>query len=117
MRYQAEELTIESLPDQGKLVVRWLGRSDGRDPSGTLSPVLEAVRADMQSATAVEFDFRSLEYMNSSTNRPILNLIQAASGSVASVRLLYDKTKTWQRLAFSAMGVALSGLHNVELCT
>ena len=47
MRYQADALTIDSLPEQGQLVVRWLGRSDGSDPSRTLQPLLDAVNADL----------------------------------------------------------------------
>jgi hypothetical protein len=115
MRYQADALTIDSLPEQGQLVVRWLGRSDGIDPSRTLQPLLDAVNADLKGAESVEFDFRSLEYMNSSTIRPILKLIQQASSSVARVRLVYDKSKNWQRLSFMAIGVALTSLTNVEL--
>lgn len=116
MRYQADELMIDSLAEEGKLVVRWLGRSDGTDPNGTLRPLLEAVSADVSKAQSVEFDFRSLEYMNSSTIRPILKLVQGASGSAANVRVVYDKSKTWQRLSFMAIGAALSSLSNVEIC-
>ena len=53
--------------------------------------------------------------MNSSTIRPILKLIQQASNSVARVRLVYDKSKNWQRLSFTAIGAALTSLSNVEL--
>ena len=116
MRYQSDELTIDSLAEEGKLVVRWLGRSDGTDPSGTFRPLLEALSADVSKAQSVEFDFRSLEYMNSSSIRPILKLVQGASGSAASVRLVYDKNKTWQRLSFMAIGTALAALSNVEVC-
>ncbi|HEU4577484.1 MAG TPA: hypothetical protein VFS67_04465 [Polyangiaceae bacterium] len=116
MRYQSDELTIDSLPEEGKLVVRWLGRSDGTDPSGTFRPLLEALSADVSKAQSVEFDFRSLEYMNSSSIRPILKLVQGASGSASSVRVVYDKNKTWQRLSFMAIGTALAGLNNVEVC-
>ncbi len=115
MRYQADDLTIESLPGQDSLVIRWLGRSDGADPSRALQPLLDAVAADLQSAQSVEFDFRSLEYMNSSTIRPILKLIQRASSSATSVRLIYDKSKNWQRLSFTAIGAALTSFGNVEL--
>ena len=57
MRYQADALTIDSLPEQGQLVVRWLGRSDGSDPSRTLQPLLDAVNADLLGRESVEFDF------------------------------------------------------------
>lgn len=115
MRYQADDLTVESLQQQDQLVFRWLGRSETKDPSRTLQPLLEAVVGAMQSAQAVEFDFRALEYMNSSTIRPIMKLVQAASGSATSVRVRYDAGKTWQRMSFLALGVALASLSNVQV--
>jgi hypothetical protein len=116
MRYQAEDLTIESLHQNDQLVVRWLGRSEDRDPSRTLQPLLDAVCSQFQSAQSVEFDFRALEYMNSSTVRPILHLLQKASLSASQVRVLYDASKTWQRMSFLAIGVALASLGNVKVC-
>jgi hypothetical protein len=116
MRYQADDLTIESLHQSELLVVRWLGRSEDKDPSRTLQPVLDAVCEQFHGGQAVEFDFRGLEYVNSSTIRPILGLVQRASSSSSSVRVLYDEGKTWQRMSFRAIGVALASLANVQVC-
>lgn len=115
MRYQAEDLTIESSQEKDQLIFRWLGRSETKDPSRTLQPLLEAIVGSMQSSQAVELDFRSLEYMNSSTIRPIMKLVQTASGRAASVHVRYDAGKTWQRMSFLALGVALAGLGNVQV--
>ena len=115
MRYQTEDLTIESQQERDQLVIRWLGRSEGRDPSRTLQHVLEAVGNDFKPAVDVEFDFRSLEYMNSSTIRPILKLVQQASAKANNVRVRYDGSKNWQRLSFKAIGAVLGSLRNVEL--
>lgn len=115
MRYQTDELTIESSNTADQLVIRWLGRSQERDPSRTLEPVLKAVDALLETAQSVEFDFRALEYMNSSTIRPILRLVEKASDKAATVRVLYDKTKNWQRLSFMAIGAVLAGFPNVEM--
>ena len=115
MRYQAEDLTIESLEQDNQLVLRWLGRSETKDPSRTLQPLMEAVISALQSAQSVEFDFRALEYMNSSTVRPILKLLQTASTRAANVHVRYDAGKTWQRMSFLAIGVALASLTNVKV--
>lgn len=115
MRYQTDQLTIESNRTRDKLVVRWLGRSEARDPGRVLQNVLEAVGNDVCEAKTVEFDFRSLEYMNSSTIHPILKLVQSASAKTNSVRIVYDGSKSWQRLSFMAMGAVLAGLSNVEV--
>jgi hypothetical protein len=115
MRYQAEDLTIESLEQNDQLVLRWLGRSETKDPSRTLQPLMEAVISALQSAQSVEFDFRALEYMNSSTIRPILKLLQTASTRAANVHVRYDAGKTWQRMSFLAIGVALASLTNVKV--
>jgi len=97
-------------------VVRWRGRSEGRDPGRALEPLLKAVGADLAEVQSVEFDFRSMEYMNSSTIRPILQMVQNASSSVGTVRVVYDGSKNWQRLSFMAIGAVLATLGNVELC-
>jgi len=115
MRYQAEDLTIESLEQNNQLVLRWLGRSETKDPNRTLQPLMEAVIGTLQSAQSVEFDFRALEYMNSSTIRPILKLLQTASTRAANVHVRYDAGKTWQRMSFLAIGVALASLTNVKV--
>jgi len=115
MRYQAEDLTIESLEQNNQLVLRWLGRSETKDPSRALQPLMEAVISALQSAQSVEFDFRALEYMNSSTIRPILKLLQTASTRAANVHVRYDAAKTWQRMSFLAIGVALASLANVKV--
>ena len=115
MRYQAEDLTIEALEQDNQLVLRWLGRSETKDPSRTLQPLMEAVISALQSAQSVEFDFRALEYMNSSTVRPILKLLQTASTRAANVHVRYDAGKTWQRMSFLAIGVALASLTNVKV--
>jgi hypothetical protein len=115
MRYQAEDLTIEALEQNNQLVLRWLGRSEAKDPTRTLQPLMEAVISALQSAQSVEFDFRALEYMNSSTVRPILKLLQTASTRAANVHVRYDAGKTWQRMSFLAIGVALASLTNVKV--
>ena len=115
MRYQAEDLTIEALEQDNQLVLRWLGRSETKDPSRTLQPLMEAVISALRSAQSVEFDFRALEYMNSSTVRPILKLLQTASTRAANVHVRYDAGKTWQRMSFLAIGVALASLTNVKV--
>lgn len=115
MRLQADDLTIESLRQSDQLVVRWLGRSEDKDPARTLQPLLDQVCDQFRNARAVELDFRSLEYMNSSTVRPILNLVRRASSDAGSVRVRYDASKSWQRLSFLAIGAALHSLTNVQV--
>ena len=115
MRYQADDLSVESLEWNDQVVFRWRGRSEAKDPSRTLQPLLEAVVSTLHGAQSVELDFRALEYMNSSTIRPILQLVQTVSSSAANVCVRYDAAKTWQRMSFLAMGVALASLTNVKV--
>jgi hypothetical protein len=115
MRYQTDKLSIESLSQHGELVLRWHGRSEARDPAQELKPVLDAMGADLERARVVEFDFRAMEYMNSSTIRPILMMVQSTSARVSAVRVRYDGSKNWQRLSFLAIGAVLGTLDNVEV--
>ena len=116
MRYQSEGITIECVSSRQQVTLRWLGRSDARDPRQTLKPLLEAVRSKLDSAQSVDFDFRSFDYMNSSTIGPLLRLIRDTSHNAATVRVLYDGTKNWQRLSFMAIGAVLASIDNVEVC-
>jgi hypothetical protein len=76
---------------------------------------MEEMRRAFESASSVEFDFRSVEYMNSSSIRPILELLQSASSKSETVRVRYDGSKNWQRLSFQAIGAVLATLGNVEM--
>jgi hypothetical protein len=115
MRYQIAELSVESLRQDDQLVLRWFGRSEVRDPGQMLQVLLDALGDDLRSAQSVEFDFRALEYLNSSSILPLLKLVQAASSSAARVRVRYDGGKNWQRMSFLAIGVALANLTNVQV--
>jgi hypothetical protein len=115
MRYQIAELSLESSRRDDELLIRWLGRSEVRDPGRMLQLLLDAVGSDLRSARSIEFDFRALEYMNSSSILPLLKLVQTASSSAANVRVRYDAGKNWQRMSFPAIGAALAILGNVQV--
>ena len=100
--YSIGDLRIEIVCDADSLSLLWFGRSDAKDPVMVLGPLLDTLRESFEQR-ATFFDFRSFEYMNSSTIHPLLNFLQTASNHAPNVVVRYDGSKTWQRLSFRAI--------------
>lgn len=59
----------------GSTNIDWVGTSDERESGNTLVPYFAELMAEIKTQKAL-VDFRNLEYMNTSTVRPILHLLQ-----------------------------------------
>ncbi len=113
--FEAGELKIEIKVGAKLLKLTWLGQSNTRDPGQALRPFLEEMAQLFNKEREVELDFRNLDYMNSSTFRPILNLVQAASSAARAVSVRYDAQKNWQRLSFKTLQAVSASLGNVRV--
>lgn len=113
--FKSGELEIGVKVATGIVRLTWLGQSNTRDPGATLRPFFEQVMVLLNKEREVELDFRGLEYMNSSTFRPILSLVQTASVSARGVSVRYDATKNWQRLSFKTLQAVSARLGNVRV--
>lgn len=98
-RFTSDALTIEVSEDAGQTTVLWLGTSDARDPGRELTPFFGELAAKL-AGKSVAVDFRKLEYMNSGTVSPIIQLARSLDKHGATTRLLYDTTVGWQRVNF-----------------
>ncbi len=94
-RYEFEDLVIlvSRNGDRGRVV--WLGTSDARNASELLNPLSETVVDTMRGAE-VTVDFTRLEFMNSSTVSPIINLVRKLDANQIPVRVLFVEDN-WQR--------------------
>jgi hypothetical protein len=112
--------------DSGGLVIRvdvqisrlklvWSGQSVARDPSSLLKPFFEGLARFASKTRDIELDFRGLEYMNSSTLKPILTFVQSASAEYRGVQVYYDAHKNWQRLSFKLLQALAATWPNVSI--
>ena len=105
---QSEELTLEPEQSAGLIRMRWLGRSNAREPGKVLRPYLQAALDEAeQTSSRVEMHFEKLEHFNSSTISVLIQLINAARDRRVEMTLVYDHALKWQTLSFEALKRAL----------
>lgn len=108
-------LSISARTDEADgLVVQWVGRSDERDPAEFLNPYLGKL-AGQAGKSAVVVDFRRLEYMNSSTIKPIIRFVQALAANAPKVTVHYNAAQKWQAISFDALRTVFLPLKNVAV--
>lgn len=97
-------LRLELEESQTNLTVTWRGRSMAREPGHFLLPILtRAIEVSERTGKRVIFDFRFLEYLNSSTITPVIRILEQAKRGTASLSVLYSAELKWQALSFSAL--------------
>ncbi len=109
------KLTLDEANDALTLV--WRGRSVAREPALFLLPILtRLVERGEQTNKRIVLDFRTLEYLNSSTITPIIRILEQAKRGTAQVSVIYDAELKWQALSFSALYLfqSLDGRVTVE---
>ena len=112
--YESDQLRVRAEAGHDGLTVCFEGRSDRRHPATVLQPWFEDLLPLLKNQR-VHVDFRSFEYMNSSSFMPIFQFLQQATQSATEVRVSYDSTKDWQRLSFSSLGALSSGWNNFSI--
>jgi hypothetical protein len=116
-KFESGELTVAIDVGSKVLKLTWLGQSNTRDPHAMLAPLLEEIRPLLNRERDVELDFREFEYMNSSTFRPILGLVQVAATGSRGVNVRYNTQKNWQRLSFKTLEAVTAVLGNVRFAS
>jgi len=105
------EITLEQ--NNGN-IMKWLGRSDDRDPSALLNPYIDGV-IDTLKGKDLEIQFGQLEYMNSSTVPPIIQLIKKLNNSEIKSVITYDKDSKWQAASFKALETIVRTMDFVDV--
>ncbi|MBI3396254.1 MAG: hypothetical protein HY042_10500 [Spirochaetia bacterium] len=104
--FSEEQLRLEVSDSGDAVIICWQGRSTQRNPNHFIVPVLaESVRRGTEQGKSVIWDFRQLEYMNSSTITPVIKTLETAKKGSARVSVIYNKLKRWQDLSFSALRI------------
>lgn len=104
--YTSNLLTIDVKNEENQISIIWSGRSKDKNPSYFLTPILTKVLdRSNQEGKKVIMDFRSLEYMNSSTITPIIKILERVRNGKSEVLIQYKKSLKWQELTFCALEV------------
>lgn len=111
---KAGELELAVKYKGSTIVMDFLGRSIDRNPGTEIRPYFAGIRNSLEGHDLV-LDFRDLKYMNSSTVRPIIEIIRGASQVAKSVKVRYHSTVTWQRLSFKLIDALAKDWPNVTV--
>jgi hypothetical protein len=106
-------LRIELYRSDSKATILWSGVSDSRSPGALLNGVLLRM-VDALDGCKVTVDFRRLQYMNSSTVPPIINLIKRLNARAISCLVLYSDSD-WQRTQLRCMQTIARTLPHVQV--
>ena len=104
------DLTIDvEEPSPDRVVLRWKGASNTRDPGGTLKVFFDVIFAEASGRKAViEQHFEALTFFNSATVSALLRLVAEAGRLSMPMVLHYDGSLRWQSHNFEGIA-ALTG--------
>lgn len=106
-RFASHLLTLEKIEDEPSLTIKFIGKSNERNPSKFIYPILsDALDQSANANKDIILDFRDLEYMNSSTITPILKILDKAKRTEKHrLTIIYRQSLKWQDLSFSALKI------------
>lgn len=100
--FHSDALRIDIRRSAVDIELKWHGQSTSRRPGDALSPFFGEVLTQTAGRKLV-VDFRGLEFMNSSTVRPIIDFLDKARNVAPAIEVRYHSTVTWQRLSFKVV--------------
>ncbi|MCP4137798.1 MAG: DUF1987 domain-containing protein [bacterium] len=112
--YKEGNLEILLAEEGAKNILTWTGKSDDRDPSALLNPYFDGLM-DKLKGKALDIEFAKLEYMNSSSVPPIIQLIKKLNTNAIKTVISYDKESKWQSASFKALETIVRAMENVEV--
>lgn len=99
-------LKLTYLENADSLVLSWDGKSNERNPGDFLTPILHEILDKSNTLNKkIILDFQAMEYMNSSSISPISKLVDKVRNNSNSISVIYQKSKKWQELCFSALKI------------
>jgi len=106
-KFASHFLTLEKIVGDTSITIRFIGKSNERNPSKFISPILSDVLHQSDSGNKeIILDFKELEYMNSSTITPILKILDKATREKNyRIAIVYRQSLKWQDLSFSALKI------------
>jgi hypothetical protein len=106
-KFSSGLLTLEIFVDEPSMTIRFIGRSNERNPSKFIYPILsDALEQSATDNKDIILDFMEFEYMNSSTITPILKILDKVKREEKyRIAIVYNQSLKWQELSFSALKI------------
>jgi anti-anti-sigma regulatory factor len=98
----------------GPLCMRFRGESDSSDAAALLRSLFDGY-FELAVARGLTLDFMQLDYMNSSTFPPIVELLRRMHERGAAITIFYSKDKAWQRTPFKALSSIAAVYRNLTV--
>jgi len=112
--FNKEALEITIREHGSRVFMSWLGQSDDKNPSESLSPYLIGI-TDTLTGKDLIIDFHELSYMNSSTVPPIIQFLKALHTKKITTRIVYNSQSKWQCASFKALESLSSMMRNLTV--
>lgn len=101
-----EGLKIDASVDGQTLTLVWVGDIHASNPGEALSPYLEeCVEFAIKNSYKVVSNFRELDYMNSASIPPLIQLLRDLGENEIEGVFIYDNTRKVQTASFKALDV------------
>ena len=107
-------LIIDINQSAKRIMITWRGVSEARDPASFLTAILDELVTATQ-GRSVEVDFRSLEFMNSSTLALVMIFIKSLNAHTIPTVLLFDVSVDWQRINYQCMKIISRSLKSLQV--
>ncbi len=112
--FKSEDLEIKFSMNGDTSELKWLGRSEARNPSDALNPYLDSILEKLSGKKLV-VDYCALEYMNSSTVPPIIRFVKACDKSNIETTIQYNSKSEWQTASFKPLQTICTILKTVKV--
>ncbi len=112
--FENGNLKIKISESRGTSVMSWMGQSEARDPAAILNPYLNQFLEKFQ-GKELTLEYRSLEYMNSSTVAPIIHFINKLNKKGIKTEVLYNANLKWQEVSFKALKTLSQTMPNITV--
>jgi hypothetical protein len=112
-RYEKDGLIILASKLNTRSVFTWRGVSDARNPGAFLLPLFNEL-VEFAQGSDVTVDFSRLEFLNSATVGPMLQLVKQLATGDRAVQVVFA-TSEWQRPHLKCTTVIARTLQNVTV--
>lgn len=91
----------------------WSGACDMRHPNEVLEPFLKEFTKELN-GRSLTIDLRSLDYMNSAAQSPILQFLKNMTQEGIATRVLYNGQREWQRISYRCVKSLFGIRHEIK---
>lgn len=114
--YASDSLRLEVSEDAAAITMGWFGKSTMRKPGDFLTPILtDVLKRGTGSGRRVVMDFRTLQYMNSSTITPVIRALEQTRRGTGQLSIIYRRGLKWQELSFTALRIFETADGRIEI--